>query len=444
MSVYIRICLAAILVAVIVAPAASDGPTPSKTPWAVLRCTPHGEASTTAPVPSSYANNREQYFKDLFTVAGKGRGGIYDYFGQLSGNIDLLAGTTVYPWVELAEDISVVSQWGWVTAAQPCLDESVSAGVVNPDDLRNPEKTYGLIVIMNTFGGQQGASAVEMTISGQKRTLPLAGFTKATLSPNSVAHEMGHGYGLAHGECTSDPSVEYCDRWDVMGGWGGDPAQFVNPSFNAWVKNYSGGNNPGPGVWVNLGWSGPGINAPHLAYLGWIPSAKTCVLGAGACEFVTTGLEVTLAALGHAETPGVFQVGIPSNIAPLGGYTVEFRRASTCASPSIDPCWDQATPDSVQIHSGWAPTGQSRTLIVDDRGGPLWAPGQMFSDGSVQISIETFNLAANTATIKVRWGSALVLPPPGPIVRGPRACELAGGTWVCGEPLIGHRCGCQF
>jgi hypothetical protein len=349
----IRACFAAILVATIVGPAASD-PVPSDTPWAVLRCVGNDVDPSIylkTPVPPAYANNTEGFLKDMFTAAGKGKGGLYDYWGQVSQNPDLMKGTSLFPWVTL--DMSNLQYWNLPiptgeqplrTFVQTCLDQYIKKGTATvgtgqPNDLNS---YYGLIVIsyIPTAGGEQGQHDLSLTINGApwraSTGVPAVGTTFDSISPKATGHEMGHGYGLAHASCASKPSndgdKDYCDSYDVMGDYG---ALYTNSNFalSLSVTNQSHSST----ATANLGWSGPGLNAPHLAYLGWLPSARTCALGAGACEFVTGGLEVTLAALGHSEAPGVFQVGIPSSIAPLGGYTVEFRRGSTCASPSIGP-----------------------------------------------------------------------------------------------------------
>jgi hypothetical protein len=96
--------------------------------------------------------------------------------------------------------------------------------------------------------------------------------------------------------------------------------------------------------------------------------------------------------------------------------------------------------------------GQADTKIVDDMGGPLWAPSQTFVDldDGVSVDIDSFDLTHNTATITLhrvgdfggipggRFGSGNV-----ECVGSPSGLPLggvSGGGMSCGNPC-GPRCG---
>src|SRR6266852_739538 len=62
------------------------------TPWAVLRCQLSDQPLP--PVP-------ESFYQDFFTAAGAAKGGLYDYWGQVSMGRVTLAGTQIFQWVPL-------------------------------------------------------------------------------------------------------------------------------------------------------------------------------------------------------------------------------------------------------------------------------------------------------------------------------------------------------
>jgi hypothetical protein len=362
---------------------------------------------------------------------------MYDYWSQVSMGAVTLKGTTIFPWVPLNR---TTNQDHYLDGnpsnqapsnsrttgdrVQYCIDQTKAyfAASNQPLDL---SRFYGVFVIQNENGGEQ-------TAGGSYGGTPAKGapfFEFSSLTLTTAAHEMGHGYGLAHAEDTaynhwcgdsinpSNPNPsnpngygDYCDYYDVMGAPYNGGVNFTTPAFGA------------QGLL-----SGPGLNAEHLDYLGWIPTARHYALGlSAAC------VTLKLAALGHTEVPNTgqaptyFDVGIPfsnSITIPIrgalpGGYTVEFRRATG---------WDRGMTDGVIIHSGWSSNGYAETFIVDNNGGPLWHPGDTFTDNvnNVRISINSFDLVGNTAEISIcRAG---VPPPPGQ----PPTCAL---TFSCPYP----------
>ena len=146
------------------------------------------------------------------------------------------------------------------------------------------------------------------------------------MNVNYAAHEMGHCYGLNHANlATVPPDVEYGDKWDVMGdGW-----SFTGPIFGP----------KGPGHFPPNGRSGPGLSAPSLDFLGWLPKDRIAT-------FVTSGKTVTyrLFALNNTFRPDVrghLMIKVPT---PDRIFTIEFRHPQ----PSS---WDFGIPrDGVLIH----------------------------------------------------------------------------------------------
>ena len=118
----------------------------------------------------------------------------------------------------------------------------------------------------------------------------------AGLDLTYAAHETGHGFGLAHA-WSANPDTLYGDPWDIMASGGG----FANPPF---------------------GCAGPGLSAPQLHRIGWLPDirvASTRSLG----PLQAGGRTVRLTALERPEQDGMLMGRV---IAADRIYTAEFRQ----------------------------------------------------------------------------------------------------------------------
>jgi hypothetical protein len=128
-----------------------------------------------------------------------------------------------------------------------------------------------------------------------------------------VAHETGHGYGLEH-SWSANPDTEYGDPWDIMSAM--RVRGFSDPPF---------------------GGAGPGLNAPKLHKMGWLPNECVATLYAG--QSILGGLTVRLAALERPEVSGVLMARV---VAGNRIFTVEYRQPLG---------WDQGIgSDMVLIH----------------------------------------------------------------------------------------------
>jgi hypothetical protein len=96
-----RLFAAAAVLAVVAAPGAASAVTGVQ-PWAIVLC---NFADT--PLDPTTGARREprtpQYFENLFTQAGAGQGGLYDYFRDESYGSLSLMGSTVAGWYTLAD-----------------------------------------------------------------------------------------------------------------------------------------------------------------------------------------------------------------------------------------------------------------------------------------------------------------------------------------------------
>lgn len=137
--------------------------------------------------------------------------------------------------------------------------------------------------------------------------------TYANFDDSFNAHETGHCFGLGH-SWSANPDTEYGDRWDIMS------------ALN--VNDFDNRSDFTP--------AGPGLNAPTLYRMGWLPEDRIVKYNAAN---TTAPLSVNLLALNRPEEQGTLMVLIQS---PNHLYTVEFRRPSG---------WDTGIPrDAVLIH----------------------------------------------------------------------------------------------
>src|SRR5439155_9243672 len=120
---------------------------------------------------------------------------------------------------------------------------------------------YGVIVVNNAVqdGGAAYIGQQPMIINQKSYNLACVWFDPNSLFTGFAGQEVGHGLGLAHSfddsgrGCGGKPG-EYCDGGDIMSALGS--YRFPDPN---WVVggNFRGG--------------GPGLNAPGLLRMGWIP-----------------------------------------------------------------------------------------------------------------------------------------------------------------------------
>ncbi len=163
---------------------------------------------------------------------------------------------------------------------------------------------------------------------------------------------------------------EYGDGWDIMSAmtFGGS-----NPTFTGL-----------------FGTSGPGLNAPNLDRLGWLPANRVL-------PWDNTSQTVTLAALNHPEAGGYLMAKVPFDAAnPNHYYTVEYRRKTD---------WDQGIPrDTVLIHEIRADgISVGLSYLIKANGGPERLQDQTFRDANNNVAITVLNMnpLSSTATINI-------------------------------------------
>ncbi|CAG9534385.1 unnamed protein product [Cercopithifilaria johnstoni] len=215
-------------------------------PWSVILC----KFADTA----EYEPQTREWYQKWMT--GPSEDTIAKYFMNVSNGIYTIKGTKVFGWFTLPWTVKQVklmalmdrTLWNndnislvfFIKAKQLCI--KLAAEKVN----LNKRK----ITILNTEHGAMYGKEDGVLITPQ-------------LSFNSVlTHEMVHSFYIGHSY--SDRQIiifpfahmgEYGDRYDLMS------------TANAWM------------YMSQYGLSGPGLNGPHLDYLGWLPSNRILYFG---------------------------------------------------------------------------------------------------------------------------------------------------------------------
>lgn len=284
------VAVGALLAASLGTGSASATPVRGQTGWSVLLC----KYSDVTAEPQN-----QQFFRDLLTTAGNGRGGLADWFaGQSSGRVTL-DGSIVRGWFTMSTTKAQAAETtrGRDRRIQDCVDAAARGGYTVPAGHRT-------IAITN--------DRVDSGSAGHRVLLDPGAWNIAF-----AGHEMLHGYGLGH-SFSNDPNYrnvswaqigEYDDPWDQMS------------AMNVFGVSTT-----------RFGTTGVGLGAYHRDEMGWIGRDRILTLGADGVGSRT----LTLTPL---ETPTIrstpLLVRVPFDVAdPYHYYTVEYRRR-TGASAGI-------------------------------------------------------------------------------------------------------------
>ncbi|TNC44657.1 hypothetical protein [Mumia zhuanghuii] len=328
-------------------------------PWAILLV--HFSDDDTEPFEKSW-------YEELFTRAGAGKWGLYDWFRDNSHGRADLTGSKVFGWYKLDMKASEYTgsgenQKGRRDLIRAAKQKARDAGVAVDDFV-------GTVVVLNTgadlFGGSEGAvggdDGADEALSG--------------LAVGVQAQEMCHVYGLKHSKQLGSPDLEYGDPWDMMSGL--TPFASANPTLPAVTPR-------GDSVYP----IGPGLNAANMWSRGWLDESRTWV---PAGESVSE--EIQLRPLHRRDLDGYLA-------ARFADLLIEFR---------VPERWDAGIPRAcVLVHEfnegcSW--------LVADSSGKFEWTAGSRsgidgfpsspppgIDLGTVRFSVDQIDVEAQTATL---------------------------------------------
>ncbi|MEU8039395.1 hypothetical protein [Streptosporangium sp. NPDC049078] len=250
-------------------------------PWSVLLCK-FADHPDTEPRPP-------QFFRELFTDAGRGLGGFADYLADQSHGRTSVSGSVVKGWYTMPVTVAQAKAKDRWQRTEDCVRTAAAAGYTVPSNHR--------VAAMVNYAWDSGSAG-----GGRILLDPLAwnlGFT---------THEILHGYDRDH-SFSDDPTYrnadwaqfgEYDDQWDVMS------AMHIHTYETQ-----------------RFGTSAVGFNGPNRDEMGWLEPHRIVTLGADGVADRT----VRLAPLDQPGSTGTLLVRVPFNVAdPFNYYTVEFRK----------------------------------------------------------------------------------------------------------------------
>lgn len=347
--------------------------TPTDTPWIVVMC-------KFSDVPDEPAGLFQEA-QDFITTQGAGTGNMTDYWSDVSYGAITLAGSQVVGWY--TTPISFAS----LTPTSPTRNQKAQTCADQAAKDVNFSKFYGVISVYNKVNDAGGCGIRGVVEQGHQLACVL--FDTASFFTAFAAQEMGHGYGPGNGlsHSSNQAGCVYCDPYDVM--------STCNGTWSFQGPNY------GSPLGCGKGWDGPGLNAPNLIQLGWIPQSRVRTY-----TIDSPPVDVTLAALSHPEAQGdlVAQVDakVPPGVPEKQFFTIEFRTPDG---------WDSGFPGAfVLIHEyvqGQSyPTFYSflQTTDTDKDTGQLVA-GDIWTGswpGGALVTVGVLSISSTTATIQIQ------------------------------------------
>ncbi|CAI5441742.1 unnamed protein product [Caenorhabditis angaria] len=261
-------------------------------PWSVVLCKFRG---------NPFEPRTVRWFEEWITD-GNNPDTLESYFSSVSNGIYTVRGSNVTDWLQLP----------WTRG------EVLRMALRDPRLQSEKDKPFALFdkakQLCISYAEQQGyiLHRQKITVINAEQTAVYGKDNGVLLTPKLIftsvlAHEMIHSMNIGHSYSDRNKKIftysatgEYDDRYDLMS------------TANAHMR---------PSTY---GLSGPGLNGPHLDYLGWLPSNRVLYFGKDDRQSYT--LRLSSLSVPHRLTAGWLLVMIPyDRDEPANVYTVEYR-----------------------------------------------------------------------------------------------------------------------
>jgi hypothetical protein len=359
--------------------------------WLVVKC----RLSDAPNIPAGLDTSIQKFFG----ISGTGYGNLVDYFHDVSYNHASVISDTTVGWVTAPFNTTSLVSGALSSSGARTQRVSQCLNAIAADQLPDLDQFYGVVVVTNVVrdgGSCLPIGPMSMTVGNKTFKLACVWFDPFSLFTDFAAHELGHGLTLTHSYDDSQSLCggkigEYCDPWDLMS------------AMNVFGFNDRNWDVPG-----QAGFEGPGLSAPGLIRMGWLPSANIR-------HFQVEAGEQTfkLHALSHprAGEPMAVIVPIASQQGASGFVTVEYRQ-----SDGWDRGFSGAGPDvaksggAVLVHRANTSTIEPLSTLIQTpaRGAITPCRKLVFSgDGGLvfHVTAESFDLADGSAIVSMGFGN---------------------------------------
>jgi len=359
--------------------------------WLVVKC----QLPDVTTIPAGLDQNISQFFG----ISGTGYGNIPDYFHDVSYNRASVISDTFLGWVQAPFKSPDLARNGRLASSVPGRQQRVQEclSALPADQLPDLDTFYGVVVVNNAVqdGGACYVGQQTLTVGNKNHQLACVWFDPNSLLTEFAAHEIAHGLGMTHSyddslrNCGGNPG-EYCDPWDIMSAQG----TFQFRDRNWLIGGFASG-------------AGPGLNAPGLMNMGWIPADNQRRFQFEGDDNQTFKLRALSRPRGTEPLVVLLAIGTDTPFDEI--YTVEYRQGDGWDLGFVTdpraPAAVVASGGAVFVHQ-WRPVGTpTSTLINGSFAGALQPCDTLvLHNGARYVTVDEFNVADGSATISIGFG----------------------------------------